>query len=88
MSVSAPFGRWNLMAMPCGLALADPSGMLGIPVESENRTVTGIGLPLNNAARLNPAASGRCLEVAFGNDALGVIGAERGHYIPPPLLRP
>src|SRR5262245_46962015 len=58
MSVSPPSGRWYLMAMPCGLALGEPSGIFGTPVELENRTVTGIGLPLNNTARLSPSASG------------------------------
>src|SRR5262249_4628236 len=63
MSVSLPSGRWNLMAMPCGLASADPSAIFGMPVESENRTVTGIGLPLNNTARLSPAASEEALKL-------------------------
>jgi hypothetical protein len=54
ISVSLPSGRWNLMAMPCGLASPEPSGIVGIPVASENRTVAGIELPLNNAARLRP----------------------------------
>src|SRR5262249_12717980 len=61
MSVSLPSGRWNLMAMPCGLAALPPSGTLGIPLESENRTVAGIVAPLNNTARLSPAASGDAL---------------------------
>src|SRR5215468_4511771 len=49
--------------MPCGLALLDPSAMVGIPVVSENRTVAGIGLPLNNTARLSPAASAEALKL-------------------------
>ena len=50
------------MAMPCGLASADPSGIFGIPVESENCTVAGIELlPLNNTARLSLAASEEAL---------------------------
>src|SRR6516225_2624418 len=63
MSVSLPSGRRNLMAMPCGLASADPSGIFGMPVESENRTVAGIELPLNNTPRLSPAASGEALKL-------------------------
>ena len=63
MSVSLPFGRWNLMAILCGLATSAPSGTVGIPVASENRTVTGIGLPLNSTARLSPAASGDALKL-------------------------
>src|SRR5262249_29997179 len=63
MSVSLPPGRWNLMAMPCGLAALPPSGTLGIPLESEKRTVTGIVAPLNNTARLSPADSGDALKL-------------------------
>src|SRR6266567_5959916 len=58
-----PSGRRNLIAMPCGLAALDPSGRFGTPVESENRTVTGIVLPLNSTARLSPAASGDALKL-------------------------
>jgi catalase len=50
ISVSLPSGRWNLIAMPCGLAASDPSDKLGIPVESENRIVAGIRLLLALAA--------------------------------------
>src|SRR6516164_1751805 len=75
MSVSLPSGRWNLMAMPCGLASADPSGIFGIPVESENRTVARIELPLNNTARLSSAASGEALKLPSAN-AFGVIGTK------------
>src|SRR5262249_30820492 len=49
--------------MPCGLGAFDPSGRFGIPVESENRTVTGIVLPLNSTARLSTAASGDALKL-------------------------
>src|SRR5450631_761793 len=44
MSVLAPSGRSNRMAMPCGLACGSASGMLGTPVGSEKRTMTGTGL--------------------------------------------
>ncbi len=63
MSVSLPSGKWNLIAMPCGLASLEPSGRLGIPVASENRSVTGIELPLNSTARLSIAASGEALKL-------------------------
>jgi hypothetical protein len=58
MSVSVPSGKWNLIDIPCGLARGEPSGRLGIPVESEKRTVTGIGLPVKIIALLRRAASG------------------------------
>src|SRR5215469_14964892 len=57
MSVSPPSGRWYLIAMPCGLALGEPSGIFGTPVELENRTVTGIGLPLSGAPVKWPSAT-------------------------------
>ena len=60
MSISDPSGRWKRTAMPCGLALASPSGIVGTPVASEKRTVTGTGSPANRAALLSvaPAALG------------------------------
>ena len=45
------------------LATSAPSGTFGIPVASENRTVAGMGLPLNNTAQLSPAASGDALKL-------------------------
>ena len=47
----------------CGLAKGEPSDRLGIPVESEKRTVTGIGLPVNIIALLRLAAPGVALKV-------------------------
>ena len=66
MSISPPSGRWKRTAMPCGLALGSPSGMVGTPVASENRTVTGISPPWNSAAVLSaaPAALGAKLPSA------------------------
>ena len=45
------------------IGVGGPSGIFGMPVESENRTVAGIELPLNNTARLSPAASGDALKL-------------------------
>ena len=44
-------------------ALSEEPRPGAIPVASENRTVTGIGLPLNSTARLSPAASGDALKL-------------------------
>ncbi len=62
MSVSAPPGRWYLMAMPRGMA-GEPSGTVGMPLPSEKRAVTGIDLPLNNTALLRRAASAEALKL-------------------------
>src|ERR1700733_5224017 len=54
----SPSAGWNLIDMPWGLASGEPSGSVGIPVELENRTVTGTGLPAKITALLNPDAAG------------------------------
>ena len=46
MSVCLRFPNWKRMAIPRGSALASKSGMLGIPVELENRTQIGVDLLL------------------------------------------
>ena len=62
-SLSLPSGRWNLIAMPCGLASGMPSGIFGMPVASEKRAVSGISLPLKSTALLSAAASGVALKL-------------------------
>jgi hypothetical protein len=57
MSVKDPPGMLNRMAMPRGPPRGSLSGMLGTPVPSENRTVTGTAGPLKCAALLSPFAS-------------------------------
>src|ERR1700739_3752217 len=42
ISVCTCSARLNRMAIPRGLASGELSGMVGIPVELENRTVTGV----------------------------------------------
>ena len=56
-SISEPSLSLNLSDRPCGLASATPSGMVGTPVASEKRTVTGTAGPLNSEALLSLAAS-------------------------------
>ncbi len=63
MSVSLPSFRWYLIAMPCGIASAEPSGTSGMPVPSEKRTVTGIVPPSNSDALLSFAASGEAVKL-------------------------
>jgi hypothetical protein len=63
MSVSLPSGRWNLIAMPCGLAASAPSGRSGTPVEFENRTLTGSAAPPKIDALLNDAAAEDALKL-------------------------
>jgi hypothetical protein len=63
MSVNAPLGRANRMAIPRGEALGSLSGICGMPVPSESRTVTGTAGPRRWAARLTEAAVGAGVNV-------------------------
>ena len=59
MSVCACSPRWKRMAIPRGPDRAGSlSGMVGRPVESENRTVTGVDGRFACGARVSFAASG------------------------------
>lgn len=42
MSVCLRFPNWKRIAIPLGSAFGSKSGILGIPVEFENRTQTGV----------------------------------------------
>ncbi len=57
MSVAAPSGSVNRIAIPCGLALGSASGSVGTPVGSENRTKTFTALA-KCGALLNDDAPG------------------------------
>ena len=74
-STSPAAERWNFNDMPCGLAASSPSGRVGRPVASEKRTVTGTGGPANSAAVLSARPSAVGVNVPFGDDPLGVVGA-------------
>lgn len=59
-----PFsGRLNRTAKPLGLALVSLSGIVGIPVESEKRPVTGVDGAFKWGAEDREAASGVGLNV-------------------------
>jgi hypothetical protein len=62
MSVKAP-GSMNRRAMPWGAALGWASGICGLPVPSEKRTVTGTGPPCRWAALLIDFAVGAGVNV-------------------------
>ena len=64
MSVWTCSARWNRTAMPCGLApIGSLSATLGIPADSENRTVTGVDGRAACGARVSFAASGEGVNV-------------------------
>src|SRR5215472_15844749 len=86
MSVSLPSGKWNLIAMPCGLAPGSPSGRFGTPVEFENRTVIGMVAPLKIGALLSDAAAGDALKLPSVTMPLAWLARKPG-CTPNALLR-
>src|SRR6516162_6683046 len=72
--------------MPCGLApIGSLSAAVGIPADSENRTVTGVDGRAACGARVRFAASGEGVNVPEYITALACTGRNPG-WIPPDNL--
>ena len=64
--------------MPLGLALGSLSGISGRPVESENRTVTGVDAALKCGALESAAAAGVGVNVPVSSTPLAWAGRKPG----------
>src|SRR5579871_3475373 len=66
------------MAMPRGLAFGSVSGMVGMPVVSENRTVTGVEALRTCGARVREAARGDGVNLPASRIPLACAGRKLG----------